>query len=62
MLYGSIDKITTATGNTHDAGGGLLTFEVLREMLDKIEWTLDENGELSTVAPGKPERTPSPTL
>lgn len=49
MLYGSLDKITTATGNTHDAGGGPLTFKMLYEMLDKIEWTLDENDELSVM-------------
>ena len=48
LLYGSLDKVTTATGNTHDAEGGPLTFEMLYEMLDKIEWTLDENDELST--------------
>lgn len=48
MLYGSLDKITTATGNKLDAGGNPLTFEMLYEMLDKIEWGLDENDELST--------------
>jgi hypothetical protein len=48
MLYGSLGKITTATGNTLDAGGRPFTFEMLYEMLDKIEWTLDENDELST--------------
>ena len=48
MLYGSLDKITTATGNTLDAGERPFTFEMLYEMLDKIEWTLDENDELST--------------
>lgn len=47
MLYGSLDKVTTATGNTLDAGGHPFTFEMLYEMLDKIEWTLDENDELS---------------
>jgi hypothetical protein len=48
MLYGSLDKITTATGNTIDAGGRPFTFEMLYEMLDKMEWKLDENDELST--------------
>jgi hypothetical protein len=47
MLYGNLDKITTATGNTFDAGGRPPTFEMVYEMLDKIEWTLDENDELS---------------
>ncbi len=48
MLYGHLDKVTTATGNTFDAGGRPLTFEMVYEMLDKIEWTLDDDDELST--------------
>jgi hypothetical protein len=47
MLYGSLDKITTATGNTFDAEGQPFTFEMLYEMLDKVEWKLDEDDELS---------------
>jgi len=47
MLYGSLQKITSATGNTIDAEGGPLTFEMFYEMLDKMEWALDENDELS---------------
>jgi hypothetical protein len=66
MLYGSLDKITTVTGNTIDAKGGPFTFEMLYEMLDRMEWTLDENDELSTpsivmhpdTVPKLPEQTP----
>lgn len=47
MLFGSIDKVTTATGNTIDAKGGPFTFEMFYEMLDMVEWRLDENDELS---------------
>jgi hypothetical protein len=65
MLYGSLDKITTATGNTFDAGGHPLTFEMLYEMLDKIEWTLDENDALSTPTlvtnPDMASKLPQPT-
>lgn len=48
MLYGNLGKITAATGNTLDAGGRPLTFEMVYEVLDKMEWRLDENDELST--------------
>jgi len=48
MFYGSLNKITTATGNTVDAGGRPFSFEMLYEVLDKMEWRLDENDELST--------------
>jgi hypothetical protein len=65
MLYGNLGKITTATGNTLDAGGRPLTFEMLYEMLDKIEWTLDENDELSTPSlvmhPDTASKLPQPT-
>ena len=63
MLYGSLDKITTATGNKLDAGGRPLTFEMLYEMLDKIEWTLDENDELFTPSLAGPDtaKLPQPT-
>jgi hypothetical protein len=65
MLYGNLDKITTATGNTFDAGGRPPTFEMVYEMLDKIEWTLDENDELSTpslvMSPGAAAKLPKAT-
>ena len=38
--------MTTATGNTIDAGGAF-TFEKFYEMLEMIEWTLDDDDELS---------------
>src|ERR1700683_1841414 len=65
MLYGHLDKITTATGNTFDAGGRPPSFEMVYEMLDKIEWTLDENDELSTpslvMSPGAAAKFPKAT-
>jgi hypothetical protein len=65
MFYGNLGKITTATGNTLDAGGRPLTFEMLYGMLDKIEWTLDENDELSTPSlvmhPDMASKLPKPT-
>jgi hypothetical protein len=65
MLYGSLDKITTATGNTTDAEGQPFSFEMLYETLDKIEWTLDENDELSTPSlvmhPDMASKLPQPT-
>jgi hypothetical protein len=65
LVYGTLGKITTATGNTLDAGGHPLTFEMLHEMLDKMEWTLDENDELSTPSlvmhPETASKLPQPT-
>jgi hypothetical protein len=65
MVYGSLNKITTATGNTFDAGGRSPTFEMVYEMLDKIEWALDENDELSTPSlvmhPDTASKLPRPT-
>jgi hypothetical protein len=42
----SMKKLTDATGNTVDAGGNL-TFEKFYEMLDRMEWTVDENDKLN---------------
>ena len=65
MVYGSLNKITTATGNTFDAGGRPPTFVMVYEMLDKIEWALDENDELSTPSlvmhPDTASKLPRPT-
>jgi len=65
MLYGSLGKITTATGNTFDAEGRPFAFEMLYETLDKMEWTLDENDELSTPSivmhPDTASKLPQPT-
>jgi hypothetical protein len=41
----TMDTVTTATGNVVDAGGKL-TFEKLLEMLEQIEWTLDDDDNL----------------
>ena len=41
-----IGTITQATGNSVDAGGEL-TFETLYDLMEKMEWTLDDDGELS---------------
>jgi hypothetical protein len=45
LWVGTMDRVTEATGNTVDAGGRL-TFEVLYEALNKIEYSVDENDEL----------------
>jgi hypothetical protein len=45
-VFENLNTITEATGNVVDAGGEL-TFEKLYELLDKMEWTLTDEGELS---------------
>ena len=45
-FFENIGTITEATGNVVDAGGEL-TFETLYELMDKMEWTLTDEGELS---------------
>jgi hypothetical protein len=45
VWFGAMNRITEATGNVVDAGGRL-TYEALYEMLDKIEYSLDENDQL----------------
>jgi hypothetical protein len=42
----SLDKVTEGTGNVVDVGGRPLSFELIHEMLDKIEFSVDENDEL----------------
>lgn len=46
MLIANLGKVTDMTGNVVDAGGQF-TFKHFYELLDKIEWSLDENDELS---------------
>jgi hypothetical protein len=46
-LFENLDRITTATGNVVDAKGRKLTFELVYEMLDSMEWSLSDDGELS---------------
>lgn len=45
-FYESLNTITEATGNVVDARGEL-TFEKFYELMDKMEWTLTDDGELS---------------
>lgn len=45
-FYENIRAVTEATGNVVDAGGEL-TFEVLYDLMDKMEWSLTDEGELS---------------
>lgn len=46
MLITSLEKVTESTGNVVKTGGKF-TFEHFYEMLDKIEWSLTEDDELS---------------
>lgn len=45
-LFSALRSVTSATGNVTRANGPL-TFEVMYEMLDRREWTLTEDDELS---------------
>jgi hypothetical protein len=45
-LFSTMQDLTAATGNVVDAAGRP-AFEALYEMLDKIEWSLTEDGGLS---------------
>jgi hypothetical protein len=45
LVFSSFEKVTASTGNVVDAGGQL-KFEHLYEMLDKREWSLNEDDEL----------------
>jgi hypothetical protein len=42
----SLGAVTESTGNKVDAGGKKFSFELLVEMLEKIEWSLDDDDEL----------------
>jgi len=42
----TMDKVTEGTGNVVDAGGQKLSFELIYETLDRIELSIDEDGEL----------------
>lgn len=41
-----MSKVTEGTGNVIDAGGQELGFELIYEMLEKVDFSLDENDEL----------------
>jgi hypothetical protein len=45
LFVQTVDKVTDFTGNTIVSEGGL-TFDSFVEMLDRIEWSLDEDDEL----------------
>lgn len=47
LLLKSLDKVTEGTGNVVNAGGRTFGFEVLYETLEKMDFSLDENNELS---------------
>lgn len=42
----NLNQLTEGTGNVVDAGGRPFSFEMLYEMLEKMEFSVDENGEL----------------
>jgi hypothetical protein len=46
LLFSNLEKVTNSTGNVLDAKGRL-TFEHIYEMLDQIEWSLNDDDELS---------------
>lgn len=41
-----MNKVTEGTGNVVDAGGQKVSFELIYEMLEKVEFSVDENDEL----------------
>jgi hypothetical protein len=63
-MLASLDTVTAATGNVVDASGKP-TFEAMIEVLEKIEMTLTEDGELSmptlVMGPKAMEAMPEPT-
>jgi hypothetical protein len=46
LFFGTMDRVTEATGNVVK-GSGEITFESMYEALDRMEWTLTEDDELS---------------
>lgn len=46
LVFGTMDRVTQATGNIVKASGEP-TFEAIYEALDRMEWTLTEDDELS---------------
>ena len=42
----TMSKVTEGTGNVIDAGGQQVSFELIYEMLERIEFSVDENDEL----------------
>ena len=46
LLVENLNKVTEGTGNVVDAGGKPLSFDVIYEALEKVEFSIDENDEL----------------
>jgi len=46
FLVEGLSKVTEGTGNVVDAGGQKLSFELMYEMLEKVEFSVDEHDEL----------------
>lgn len=46
MVFKTMSAVTQSTGNVVDAGGRKLSFELLVETLEKIEWSLNDDDEL----------------
>jgi hypothetical protein len=63
-MFATLDTVTAATGNVFDAAGKS-TYEAMLEMLETIEWSLTDDGQLSmptmVVGPGFMEKLPPPT-
>jgi len=45
-IFGNLEKLTTATGNTVDASGKSL-FEAIYEMFEKVAMTFEDDGQVS---------------
>src|SRR5664279_1546132 len=46
QLVKTLSAVTESTGNLIDAGGEKLSFDLILESLEQIEWSLDEDNEL----------------
>ena len=65
ILFKTLGAVTESTGNVINAEGSPPTFELIYEMLDKIEYTLDEDDELEMPSlimhPEMIKKLPKPT-
>lgn len=65
MFVKTVSAVTDSTGNVFHAQGGPVTFELLYEMLDKIEYTLNDDDELEMPSllmhPNMVKKLPKPT-
>ncbi|MFN2468893.1 MAG: hypothetical protein ABR521_12265 [Gaiellaceae bacterium] len=46
LFVETMNKVTEGTGNVIDAAGQQLSFELIYEMLEKVEFSVNENNEL----------------